>query len=201
MRLSNTILALLALGSDFGACRDSHCKCVSVTEHHIYSVVLTSPKTPHDSCWPSAGEFEALNKTVSGRLIQGVSPAAVCYPDEPDYDEAACETVRQSWHSYAFHAADPISIAWPYWANNPCPPIYPNKTSVTGDVYAGLKGCKIGGYPAYALNSSDVADIQAVVKFANEKHVRLNVKSTGHSFLGRSTALGSISYVKHAENL
>lgn len=131
--------------------------------------------------------------------MQGVPPGSVCYTDEPNYDEAACQVVRESWHSYPFHAADPVSIAWPYWVNNPCPPIYPNGSSVTGDANAGSKGCTIGGYPAYALDSTEVSDIQAIVRFANEKNLRLNIKSTGHSFSGRSAALGSISYVEAPE--
>jgi hypothetical protein len=35
----------------------------------------------------------------------------------------------------------------------------------------------------------------AAVKFASAKNIRLNAKSTGHSFSGRSTAFGSLSYV------
>ncbi|KAH8646888.1 hypothetical protein BX600DRAFT_518908 [Xylariales sp. PMI_506] len=152
---------------------------------------------PGDSCWPSDGDFEALNQTVSGQLIRGVPPASVCYQDQPDYDESACQTVATSWFESTFHASDPISVGWPWWANNSCPPIFPNGTSVNGDPDAGKKGCTIGGYPVYALNATDPTQIQAVVQFANENNIRLNVKSTGHSFQGRSTAFGSISIWTH----
>lgn len=79
------------------------------------------------------------------------------------------------------------------WAENPCPPIYPNGTSVNGDSNAGQKGCSLGAYPEYALNATSIEDIQTVVRFAKEKNIRLNVKSTGHSVQGRSTAYDSIS--------
>lgn len=64
---------------------------------------------------------------------------------------------------------------------------------MNGDVNAGRKGCKIGGYPAFALNATSAAHVQSVVQFVAKHNIRLNVKSTGHSFTGRSTAFGSIS--------
>ncbi|KAH7088379.1 hypothetical protein FB567DRAFT_620770 [Paraphoma chrysanthemicola] len=153
--------------------------------------------TPGAQCWPSAGAFNTLNDTLSGRLVQGIPPASACYPNEPNYDTKSCETVLASWFSSTFHASDPISIGWPWWANNSCPPIYPNGTSVTGDVTAGSKGCTIGGFPAYSVNATEEIHVVAAVKFAKEYNVRLNVKSTGHSFQGRSTAFGSLSVWTH----
>jgi hypothetical protein len=135
----------------------------------------------------------SLNESLAGHLIQGNPPASVCYPSEPNYDISACETVRESWFSSSFHAADPISIGWPWWANNSCPPIFPNGTSVTGDEQAGDKGCSIGSYPAYAVNATEVEHVKATVDFARNNNLRLNIKSTGHSFQGRSTGYGSIS--------
>jgi hypothetical protein len=64
---------------------------------------------------------------------------------------------------------------------------------VTGDPDAGKKGCKIGRYPAYAVNASGYEDVQATFEFAKEKGMRVNVKSTGLSLQGRSTAFGSLS--------
>jgi len=99
-----------------------------------------------------------------------------------------------NWFSSSFHAEDPISIGFPQWANNSCPPIFPDGTSIGGDPNAGKKGCTIGKYPVYALKATKASHIQEVVKFAKKKNIRLNIKSTGHSFPGRSTAFGSISY-------
>lgn len=128
-------------------------------------------------------------------MIRGVPPGSVCYEDQSSFNETKCEHVLASWFNSTFHAKDPISVGYPQWADNPCPPIYPNGTSVTGDPGAGERGCSLGGYPVYALNATQTQHIQAVVKFAKEKRIRLNVKSTGHSFTGRSTGYGSLRCV------
>ncbi|KAH8895797.1 FAD-binding domain-containing protein [Thozetella sp. PMI_491] len=180
MRTSQAKIFSLLFFSRGGWGVSQECKCV-----------------PGDPCWPGDHDLDALNQTVSCRLLKGVPPASVCYPEEPNYNPSACQTVRDSWFSSTFHASNPISIGWPWWANNTCPPIFPNGTSVTGDPDAGKKGCSLGGYPAYALNATDPSHIQAVVKFANEWNIRLNIKSTGHSFQGRSTAFGSLSIWTH----
>ncbi|KAF2016338.1 FAD-binding domain-containing protein [Aaosphaeria arxii CBS 175.79] len=152
---------------------------------------------PGDSCWPSTSDFSALNDTLSGHLIQAIPPASVCYQSEPNYDEAACNQILSSWFSSDFHAADPISIGWPWWARNPCPPIFPNGTSVTLDPDAEKKGCSIGAYPVYSVNATTEEHVVETVKWAAEKNIRLVIKSTGHSFQGRSTGFGSIVIWTH----
>ncbi|KAI1261853.1 FAD binding domain protein [Xylariaceae sp. FL1019] len=148
-------------------------------------------------CWPSDAEFSALNESVSGYLIRYTPVGSVCYPDQQSFDEDKCEYVRGNWFSSDFHASDPGSIAFPAWAGNPCPPIYRNGTSVNGDASAGSKGCSQGAYPLYVLNASSIEHVQAVVRFAKDKNLRLNIKSTGHSLEGRSTTRESISIWTH----
>ncbi|KAF2033618.1 FAD-binding domain-containing protein [Setomelanomma holmii] len=138
---------------------DEDCKCV-----------------PGDPCWPSKSDFDALNNTLSGNLIQAVPLGSLCYKDQPDDDTEACKTVRGSWFSSTFHALDPISI---------------------GDVTAGSKGYSIGSYPVYSVNATSEDHVVAAIKVAKEKNVRLNVKSTGHSYQGRTTAFGSLSVWTH----
>ncbi|KAF2871699.1 FAD binding domain protein [Massariosphaeria phaeospora] len=152
---------------------------------------------PGADCWPSAADFSALNVTLSGHLIQSLPPASVCYTNQPTYNSTTCDYVLENWFQSTFHASSPISIGWPWWAHNSCPPIYPNGTTVTGDTEAGKKGCTIGAYPAYAVNAMKEEHVVAAVNFAREKGVRLNIKSTGHSFHGRSTAFGSLSVWTH----
>ena len=45
----------------------------------------------------------------------------------------------------------------------------------------------------YSVNATTEEHVIAAVKFVKEKNIKLNVKSTGHSFQGRSTAFGSLS--------
>ncbi|KAF2494539.1 FAD-binding domain-containing protein [Lophium mytilinum] len=185
---SASFLLLSAITSIFIPCahtlvnanQDDSCKCI-----------------PSSDCWPSATEWSALNDTISGQLIQAVPPASVCYSAQPNYDEDACDHIRSQWFNSSFHAEDPISIDYPVWANNSCNPIFPNGTSVTGDVKAGDKGCSIGDYPVYVVNATDPEHVAGVLKWAGQRNVRVVIKNTGHSYPGRSTGYGSLSIWTH----
>lgn len=171
-----SLLALSLLPALQGVSASSSCRCV-----------------PGDDCWPSNDDWNDFNSTLDGRLIRTVPPASVCYPDEPNHDPETCQTVLSEWIYSSFHGQDPASINYPFWADTPCPPIFPNGTSVTGDTQAGAKGCTIGKYPAFVVNATTPEHIASTVQWAKERNVRLNIKNTGHSHLGRSTAYGSLS--------
>lgn len=142
---------------------------------------------------------------MHGALIASKPLASVCYVSSEwdDYDEASCDTVRSQWTVDSLHAADPISIDYPIWANNSCDPINEDGVSVTGDPHAGAKGCSLGaggggkgiggGYPYYAVNATSAKQVSAALKWAAEKNVRVVIKNTGHNVPGRSTGWGSLS--------
>ncbi|OLN86794.1 putative FAD-linked oxidoreductase-like protein 14, partial [Colletotrichum chlorophyti] len=138
-----------------------------------------------DPCWPSEVQWDTLNTTLSGRLIRAVPPGAACYPTRPEYDEMACQAIIDGWGHSSWHSSNPVSIPAPAMANDSCNPIYPNGTSITGDVDAGKKGCSIGSYPVYVVNATDHTHIQATVQFAKKWNLRLTIKNTGHNGAGR----------------
>ncbi|PVH70613.1 FAD-binding domain-containing protein [Cadophora sp. DSE1049] len=140
---------------------------------------------PSEPCWPSTAEWDSLNNTISGRLIRSIPPGSVCYPSQPNFSKEACDIVLAGWSTNELHSSDPISIHAPVWANSSCNPIYPNGTSVAGDLLAGEKGCSIGAYPVYVVNVTDASDVQAAVRFVQRWNVRLNIKNTGHNGSGR----------------
>ncbi|KAF2795411.1 FAD binding domain-containing protein [Melanomma pulvis-pyrius CBS 109.77] len=180
MRYLRDFIFYLYSSSLLAGASTSNCKC-----------------TPNSPCWPSESDWSSLNTTISGTLIRGVPPASVCYSDQPNYDEEACSIVRSQWFNSTWHAEDPISIDYPIWANNSCNPIYPNGTSVTGEVDAGAKGCSIGNYPIYVVNATNAKHVSEAFKWAAKKNIRVVIKSTGHSFPGRSTGYGSLSIWTH----
>jgi hypothetical protein len=53
--------------------------------------------------------------------------------------------------------------------------------------------CTLGAYPNYAVNVSNVAQIQLAVNFARNANLRLVVKNTGHDFNGKSSGAGALS--------
>ena len=70
-------------------------------------------------------------------------------------------------------------------------PLFSNNTCLYSTDKA--SPCTIGYYPVYVVNVSTPEHAAAAVRFASEKNLRLNIKNTGHDFLGRSTARGALS--------
>ncbi len=50
---------------------------------------------PGEPGWPDASVWNALNTTVSGRLIATTPLAAPCH--DPHHNETACELLRAQW--------------------------------------------------------------------------------------------------------
>ncbi|CAG8285049.1 unnamed protein product [Penicillium nalgiovense] len=149
-----------------------------------YSVAAASSQckcAPSDPCWPSDADWSALNKTVSGRLIKTIPPAAVCYKSEPNYNPSACEYLLKNWSNSEYHSSNPVTVSDPLWSNNSCPPIYPNGTSVSGNPYAGSNGCSLGYLSPYVVNATTAQHAQATLQFAKKHNLRLNIKNTGHN--------------------
>ncbi|OAA57315.1 FAD-binding, type 2 [Cordyceps fumosorosea ARSEF 2679] len=139
---------------------------------------------PQDREWPSPASWSRLNTTVQGRLIPGEPLAHVCHG--ADYDEVACADLAGRWTEQAPYFSDPVSVMSPFWANNSCTPF-------TGP----SAPCLLGNYASYAINVSGAADVVAGLQFAKERNVRVQVKNTGHDYLGRSTGQGSLALWTH----
>lgn len=78
------------------------------------------------------------------------------------------------------------SIMAPFFANQSCDPFT-----------AQDRPCVLGNYVEYAVNVTDVADVAAAIKFAQDKNVRLVIRNTGHDYLGRSTGAGALGVWTH----
>jgi hypothetical protein len=63
---------------------------------------------------------------------------------------------------------------------------------------AGWLGAYEPSYSTYAVAAETSADIAAAVRFARDRGLRLAVKGTGHDYLGRSRAPGSLLVWTHA---
>lgn len=83
--------------------------------------------------------------------------------------------------------ADPASIMLPLYEGRTCMPPGFNYTDT----------CEIGGYPAYVVNVTNVAQIQLAVNFARNLNLRLVVKNTGHDFNGKAAGKGALSIWTH----
>lgn len=69
---------------------------------------------PGDAEWPSAQDWDRLNQTLNGALIQTVPIAAVCYPELPQYNQERCDYVTNRWDNSTLQYGSmfPDSVSW-----------------------------------------------------------------------------------------
>ncbi|KAI4251535.1 MAG: hypothetical protein L6R42_008344 [Xanthoria sp. 1 TBL-2021] len=139
-------------------------------------------QAPTDSCWPSLAEWSSLNRTIAGKLIKNVQPAAACYPG-PYQDDAKCEYISSQWRSQDFQSSTPIGLSYP---TESCPVL--NLTA--GQQPA--QSCTLGDQPVYTVNAMEASDVSKGIKFAKRHNLRLVIRDTGHDLLRRSTGYGSL---------
>ena len=125
--------------------------------------------TPASPDWPTDTQWQALNSSVSGRLIQPIPPGAVCHEEWPQYDNVSCSALYGQWSNASFHYNTPATSDY---NDDACLP-------------SAIAPCSSSGYPAYVVAAASASDVQAAVRFAAQTGVRLIVKGTGHDFLGR----------------
>lgn len=155
---------------------NSFCKCVrlpTLVSKMVHG--LRYVQAPTDSCWPSLAEWSSLNRTVAGKLIKNVQPAAACYPG-PYQDDAKCEYINSQWRSQDFHSSTPIGLSYP---TESCPVL--NLTA--GQQPA--QSCTLGDQPVYTVNAMEASDVSKGIKFAKRHNLRLVIRDTGHDLLRR----------------
>ncbi|KAF3047756.1 hypothetical protein E8E12_011612 [Didymella heteroderae] len=149
---------------------------------------------PLDPSWPTTDEWNALNQSTNGVLIHSRPVASSCYDGNPFESTTSCAHVQENWFLSAFHAEQPESIGYSYWANNTCVP--PND-------YGYIEGqqCQLGGLPEYILNASTAEQVATAAEWASSRNIRIVVKGTGHDLNGRSSGAYSLSiWTRHLTN-
>ncbi|KAF7330613.1 FAD-binding domain-containing protein [Mycena sanguinolenta] len=152
------------------------------------SLEAASKKTcrniPGSPGYPSAAEWDALNATLSGRLVTVVPSAKFC----TTLPGGAC--TDDQWGSALFRSTIPGAMDQVNWEQgyDLSPPSLCLRNGTT---------CGQGDVPIYAVEAETVADIQAAVRFSSTHNLRVAVKSSGHDLLGRSTAPSSLLIHTH----
>ncbi|KAJ7797969.1 FAD-binding domain-containing protein [Mycena leptocephala] len=134
---------------------------------------------PGSPGFPNVTAWGALNATVSGRLVTAVSSAKYC----ASLPGGACTDTQ--WTSALFRSTIPGAMNQVNFEQgyDLTPPSLCLRNSTT---------CGQGDVPIYAMEAETVDDVQAAVIFARTHDLRLVVKSSGHDYLGRSTAPNSL---------
>ncbi|KAF7330615.1 FAD-binding domain-containing protein [Mycena sanguinolenta] len=148
----------------------------------------TCRNIPGSPGYPSAAKWDALNVTLSGRLVTVVPSAKFC----TTLPGGAC--TDDQWESALFRSTIPGAMDLVNWEQQRPqgydlrPPSLCLRNGTT---------CGQGDVPLYAVEAETVADIQAAVKFSSAHNLRVAVKSSGHDLLGRSTAPSSLLIHTH----
>ncbi|KAI9039633.1 FAD-binding domain-containing protein [Aspergillus affinis] len=139
---------------------------------------------PSQPCWPSDQTWQALNESVSGRLVTVKPVGWPCH--DPTLDSALCDERKVLSTNSSWRREQPGALQYQNWealpsANESCFMKTPS-----------LVPCGQGRVPVYSVVAETVGDIQQAVRFARDQNLRLVVKNTGHDFLGRSGAPHSL---------
>ena len=130
------------------------------------SVAADCKNTPGSPGWPNTGEWQSLNTTLGGRLLNVVPPGAVCHPGQPTFNNASCASALAGWVTEAFHASNPFSTMY---NDEACLP-------------SAAMPCSKASYPAYVVDARTPSQVQATVAFAYKHNIRVTVKATGHDY-------------------
>ncbi|HYV67426.1 MAG TPA: FAD-binding protein [Myxococcales bacterium] len=122
-------------------------------------------------CWPSQADWQRFGSSLQGKLEQPQSPLLPCRTDAAG---AACAAALKN-------ARNPFYL----------------EDQVGGTQSTGWLGAWTAAQSAYAVVAEDARDVAAAVSFARERRLRLVIKGTGHDYLGRSSAPGSLLVWTH----
>ncbi|KAG0612760.1 hypothetical protein M758_6G049800 [Ceratodon purpureus] len=140
-----------------------------------------------DDCWPTSSKWDEFNATVGGRLI---APKPTGYPcHDAHFDAATCEIVRANSTEPHWRATNAGSAQWDHWEAK-------GRQECNWEA-PGSSRCRQGRVSLLGVQVQNAGDVQKAVKFAATHNLRLAVKSTGHDYLGRSSAAGSFLIWMH----
>ncbi|KAJ7172935.1 FAD-binding domain-containing protein [Mycena crocata] len=141
----------------------------------------TCRNVPGSAGYPDKAAWGALNTTVGGRLVDVVPSAKYC----ASLPGGACTDGQ--WGSSVFRNTIPGAMNQVNWEQGydlkpPSLCLRNNATTLCGQ----------GDVPNYSVEAETAEDVQAAVKFVSDNSLRVAIKSSGHDYLGRSTAPDSL---------
>ncbi|CAF0931701.1 unnamed protein product [Rotaria sordida] len=130
------------------------------------------------TCWPNLSVWRTFNESVNGRLIPVQPSVAFCTGNPPNID--VCANAIAQWTNATWRSDQVGAMQNHNWENTSCSDDLGNVT------------CTQGSVPRLAVNATTAEHVQATVRLANTNNLRLVIKTTGHDYLGRSTAADSL---------
>ncbi|KAJ3505423.1 hypothetical protein NLJ89_g7428 [Agrocybe chaxingu] len=145
-----------------------------------------------------APDWDALREQVGGRLFQSTPFAEACF-SEP-FDSPKCIAARKDYRDEEARTDHPAGYTQTQWetcqaTSQQCLLDYrlPDKQDPT----TRHKQCFQGSVPSHFIRVQQPSDISAAFKFSKQSQVPLVIKNTGHDYMGRSSAPGSLALWMH----
>ncbi|KAK0498510.1 hypothetical protein EDD18DRAFT_1158024 [Armillaria luteobubalina] len=150
------------------------------------------------NAFPSSDTWRSLNFTLGGKLLLGEPFAKPCWDADVD-SEAICALIQAQYSNETFRSMTSGGYVNPEWetcitSGDQCLLDYTDPTNV--EPLRSTK-CKRGSVPTYFIDVHDTEDILTGLAFARKHKISLVVKNTGHDYLGRSSAPGSLALWIH----
>ncbi|KAL3489686.1 FAD binding domain-containing protein [Aspergillus germanicus] len=124
---------------------------------------------PGQSCWPTAAEWQAFNRTISDRLVKTVPWAAPCYLSSGHYNMAKCSEIADKYTTGLERAV-----------------VYGATEQVQYET-CGNTGCLLQSIAPGLPPLGQRCELGTFVSLSN----------TGHDYLGRSTAPNTLAIWTH----
>ena len=145
-----------------------------------------------EQCWPNENEFAKLTSQLSRPVLHPLPPASACYP--PSAPSGDCSTITANYTNGIWRSDQPGAM---YHSNLETFISHNDTLSACYlDTTLGVP-CGQGSIPPVGVDARSGSDVQAGVNFAKQHNLKLAVKTTGHDFLGRSTARGGFLIWTH----
>ncbi|KAJ6447128.1 GTP-binding protein SAS1 [Purpureocillium lavendulum] len=153
---------------------------------HLHKAVpvILGALAPLAPCWPSRDRWNALNSSIDGNLVAVRPLAYVC--KDPTFDPASCDVALAKANNSVWRASSPGAVQWTNWE------AWPERNQTCYFDTPRSIPCGQGRISLFSAIVEKAEHIQAAVRFAAEHKLRLAIKSSGHCFLGRSTAPDSL---------
>ncbi|KAF8887280.1 hypothetical protein CPB84DRAFT_1849918 [Gymnopilus junonius] len=165
-------------------------------------LVETMSTISHEGTSPA---WNALNSTVGGRLQVGVPLAQPCFsllnggaPNVPNPTE--CSDIQTNYENHIFrsdHFGAYEIIQWEtcQTTGDECLLDWTNATNP--QAFAPPAQCRQGSISNYYIDVTGPSDVIAAFTFSKSDQVPLVIKNTGHDYIGRSAAPGSLALWTH----
>ncbi|KAJ5369416.1 hypothetical protein N7509_014028 [Penicillium cosmopolitanum] len=144
---------------------------------------------PDQPCWPTEGQWAALNNSIGGNLVTVKPLARSCH--DPNFNASACSVVQTNTYNSTYRSLHPGALQWENWETWPAADEKCYTESPRSDP------CEQGRLSLFSAEVRNAQHIQTIVNFVTRHNIKLVIKNTGHDFLGRSSSPKSLQILTH----